>query len=138
MLKKLFLIWVICLLDITNTYAAASNGMSSLPFKHETTDIGSQLYKTIVVFLLVILLAYVVIFLIKKYYLQRQISKQTDASHIKILSRKYLARNLSIIMLQINNKQYSLAQTHNELILLEKETLAENNGKNDQSETPAG
>jgi len=138
MLNRITLCGLLLIYDLSAGYAASSSVTSNLPFKHDSVDIGGQIQKTIIVFLLVILIAYFAIFFIKKYYNRKFTESKFGENQIKIIDRRYLARNLTVILLQINNTRYSLVQTHNELVLLEKATLVEENGKSEQTETSAG
>jgi len=134
MLKKLILVILIVILNIAEVYATVVVNNVKVPFKHDTSNFGGQIQKITVAFLLVVLIAYFVIFWLKKYSSRKFVSKKGGENVIKITDRKYLAKNLTIVLLQINNTKYSLAQTQNELIILEKEIIKIDE-KNNNSET---
>lgn len=126
MLKRLILGLSLFPLMVAEVSASATQTLDKIPFKADDSGVGISVQKLILVFLLVALLAYFLIYGLKIYYNKKYDAKNPGDNLIKMAQRKYLTRNLSIICLQVNDTLFTLAQTQNQLVILEKKKISEN------------
>jgi flagellar biogenesis protein FliO len=110
---------------------------NKLPYKTISVDISDLIQKILLSLILISLLAYLVTFLIKKYY-NKNIFSAAAGQEIKLIAMRRVSRNLSVITIRIENMKYSIAQSQNGLLLLDKETIVKDEQENDSNKKSAG
>ena len=105
---------------------------NTIPYKSDGYHTENLVFKIIFSFLIISALAYFIIAVIKKHYYGKQLHQKTE-SKLGVLEIKRISPRLTLLRVEANGKEIYLAQTENDLVILDRVELDSHHEENNSN-----